>query len=96
VVLRELEAGQVARSDAASVVLGVSGLTHALCERVGITACAQEDSVREIVTILERIIARNSGHSERNVILAMKGLGNLGVFFNAETTLQKHYQVKYI
>ncbi|KAF4523962.1 hypothetical protein B566_EDAN012435 [Ephemera danica] len=92
VLLREYEEGRLPHSDGTGIVLGLTGLAHALCEKLGGTSkCSENRVIHATVAALERIAA---GDDERARIVAIKGLSNIGVFHNGEKLLQKYYQLR--
>jgi hypothetical protein len=85
--------GYASESDVPSIVLGITAASRAYCdENGGMGSC--HHTIQEIITTLEQVLIPEFHASEKTLILAMKGLGNIGVFVNGADTLKNFILVK--
>ncbi|XP_059475587.1 uncharacterized protein LOC132196753 [Neocloeon triangulifer] len=80
--------GHTPESDVSSIVLGITGLARTYCEQTGGMATC-ELRIYEIISTLEQVLLPEFHASEKIRIIAMKGLGNIGVFITGSTHLQE-------
>jgi hypothetical protein len=87
--------GYAPEGDISSIVLGITGLARRYCENSGgLSTCNYR--IYEIITTLEQVLEPEFHASEKTLITAMKGLGNIGVFVNGATSLLSTIKVNYL
>jgi len=85
--------GYASEADVPSIVLGITGLARTYCDETGgLATCSY--TIYEIITTLEQVLKPEFHANEKTLIVAMKGLGNIGVFVNGNDALKNTILVK--
>lgn len=86
--------GFASENDVPSIVLGITAASRAYCDDSGgLGTCHL--TINQIILSLENVLLPEFHASEKTLILAMKGLGNIGVFVNGVKTLNRVMQVHF-
>jgi hypothetical protein len=82
-------------SPSANALLGISALVHSYCQQND--NCVEMDEIKEIMRKFEGLLGfdcQSTDHVKQQlIILALKAIGNAGVFIDSSDTIRKCTQV---